>query len=1103
MKVRSFIFCVPAFLLLLISCRKDPVLFELIPAQESGVSFRNDLGFDPKFNIYTYRNYYNGGGVAIGDINNDGLPDIYVTGNLVPNKLYLNKGNFQFEDITEKAGVAGTRAWSTGVTMVDINGDGLLDIYVCNSGDITGDNKQNELFINNGDLTFTESAEAYGLADQGFSTHAVFFDYDKDGDLDVYLLNNSYQSIGSFNLMKNIRDVRDSVGGDKLYRNDGGKFVDVSAEAGIYGSVIGFGLGATVGDVNGNGWPDLFISNDFFEMDYLYINNQDGTFTEVLQESMPSISAASMGADMADINNNGRPDIFVTDMLPEPDARRKQVTLFENWDKISYNVTHGYHYQYTRNMLHFNNGDGTFSDIGRLAGVEATDWSWAPLIFDMDNDGWKDIFVANGIYQDITDLDYLNFIDDPKTKKQIISKQGVDYKALVDPIPITPVPNYAFHNQGNLRFVNKAKDWGLGTPMHSNGSAYGDLNNDGTLDLVINNVNDQLMIYKNNARTLYPKNNFIKLNLKGEGMNTYAVGAQVHIKAGEDYYYQEQMPTRGFQSSVDPVLIVGVGHHTTLDEVRIKWPDFKETVLRNVLVNQVLEVLQKDAGQVKPPEPSILNNKYFKDITADELLDFRHKENDFVDFDRDRLIYHMLSTQGPKMAVSDINGDGLDDIYFCGAKDQPGKLFIQNKSGGFELHPDQTVFESDARSEDVNAVFVDVNNDGFPDLLVASGGNEFGFGTFLLRDRLYINDGTGSFSKSTEGDFTERANNTAVIRSFDLNGNGFKDVFTGSRILPFQYGLPADGFIYLNDGKGNLLDKTDEIAPELKKLGMITDAVWADYDGDGDEDLIITGQWMGIEIFENNGGKLTRKTEALGLNQFMGWWNTIIAEDMNGDGLVDFILGNHGLNSRFKASKDQPVVMLVKDFDQNGTIEHIYARYIGDKIFPYALKHDMVAQMPGLKKNFLKYEQYNSKSVDEIFTTDQLEGATRHEANYLESAILINRGGGEFELKALPVEAQFSPVFGIYAEDFDGDGHIDILLGGNFYEAKPEAGRYDAGYGLLLKGKGNFEFEPILQGKSGFFVKGAIRQILPVNTSAGRLIIVTLNDDRVRVFKPQ
>jgi enediyne biosynthesis protein E4 len=1092
-----------ALLILLCACKNteeviELTLFERLTPEQTGIDFRNDLTFDKAFNIFTYRNYFNGGGVAIGDINNDGLPDIYFTSNLGQNKLYLNKGNFQFEDITFKAGVAGTRAWSTGVAMADVNGDGLLDIYVCNSGDVKGDNKQNELFINNGDMTFTERAEEFGLADQGFSTHAVFFDFDNDGDLDVYLLNNSYKAIGSFNLMQNIRPVRDEVGGDKLFRNDGNKFTDVSEEAGIYGSLIGFGLGVTVGDVNNDGWMDIFISNDFFERDYLYINNKNGTFSEVLEQSMPSISAASMGADMADINNDGWMDIFVTDMLPEDDKRLKQVTTFENWDKFTYNFTHGYHYQLTRNMLHMNNGNGTFSDISRLAGVEATDWSWAALIFDMDNDGHKDVYIANGIYKDITDLDYLNFIDDPQVKRKIITKDGVDYEALIDPIPVNPVPNYAFHNQGNLRFVNKASKWGLGEPLHSNGAAYADLNNDGTLDLVVNNVNNEAHIYRNRLNEINPAHKYLKFKLQGEDRNLWAIGTRIEVKAGDKKYIVEQMPNRGFQSSVDPLLHLGLGTFDVVDEILVKWSNGKITVLKNVETNQTLNLKQSEATII-PIEEELIINQIFNDITAQGLLKFQHKENVFVDFDRDRLTYHMLSTQGPALTTGDINGDGLEDVFVGGAKGQSGQIFIQDRQGRFNLHKSNAI-EADANAEDVEAIFIDIDNDGDLDLLVASGGNEFSVSAPELRDRLYINDGKGNFTKSEQTVFNALRNITGNIAAGDYDNDGYTDLFVGSRAVPFYYGIPANAYI-LRNNNGEFTDVTTAIAPELKELGLITSALWSDYDNDGDLDLIIVGEWLAIEVFENQNGFFRRVTSDLGLSQYTGWWNTIIEADINKDGKPDYLLGNHGLNSRFKTSDDQQIVLYVNDFDANGTIDHIYGKQRNNQVYPFLLKHDLVMQIPSLKKEYLKFENYNNKYLSQIFSPQQLENSIKHEARYMQSAVLLNVGNGKFTLKALPVEAQLAPVYGIHATDIDGDGWIDLILGGNLYEVKPEAGRYDASYGMYLKNTGNGDFVAVPGRKSGLSVKGAIRQIKSIQTASGKFLLIALNNDELKVIR--
>ena len=1076
---------------LLNSCAPKPekavTLFEDLPSDSTGVDFKNDLSFNEDFNIFTYRNFYNGGGVAIGDVNNDGLADLYFTANLGPNKLYLNKGDFKFEDVTEKAGVAGTRAWSTGVAMADVNGDGFLDIYVCNSGDISGDNKQNELFINQGNGTFKEMAAAYGLADQGFSTHAVFFDYDKDGDLDVYLLNNSYQAIGTFNKMQNERPKRDPVGGDKLFRNDGEKFTDVSEEAGIYGSVIGFGLGITIGDVNQDTWLDIFISNDFFERDYLYINNQDGTFTESLESHMRSISAASMGADIADLNGDGLLDIFVTDMLPEPSTRLKQVTTFENWDKFQFNKTHGYHYQFSRNMLHVNNGDGTFSEMGRLANVEATDWSWGALLFDMDNDGKRDIFVANGIYQDITDLDYLNFIDDEQTKRKIISEEGVDFKALVDPIPVNPVPNYAFRNLGNLQFENVADQWGLGLPIHSNGSAYGDLNNDGTLDLVVNNVNKPAQIFRNQGKTLQPENHSIQFQLVGKGKNTAAIGTQIQVKAGDQLFYTEQMPNRGFQSSVDPKITIGLGPITTLDEIRVLWPDGSYTELKNQKANQLLTLKWEEAQKL--PEgvsffPASVSPRFAK--VQNQGLDFAHVENEFVDFDRDRLTYHMFSTEGPAFAKADINGDGLDDLFFGGAKTYPGKIYLAQPNGKF-VEKAQPDLVADALSEDTDAAFFDADGDGDQDLFVTSGGNESGFGSLDLTDRLYLNDGKGNFSKGFYTGMMGVFGSSSVVEVLDMNGDGALDLFVGGRLVPFTYGAPADSQLWINDGKGSFSEQSATFAPELKALGMVTDAKVLDYDGDGKQDLVVVGEWMAPTFFRNTGNKLEKAT-ITGMEQLKGWYRTLEVGDFNGDGKPDLALGNQGLNTRMKGSVSNPIRMYLNDFDQNGAIEQIYTQQVGEVQVPYTLKHELEKQVPSIKKKYIRYADYNDQSLSDIFPKEVIDRSIVQEMNHLQSGLLINVGNGTFEWKAFPVEAQKTWIFAIQSMDLNGDGIEDLLLGGNLSHVKPEIGKYDAGYGEILLGKGDGTFTFWPNRIHGLKLEGDVRAFSPLGKN--QLLVV-------------
>jgi hypothetical protein len=1093
----------------LISCdsktENSITIFELLSSEKTKIDFENNISYTNEFNIYTYRNFYNGGGVGLGDVNNDGLLDVYLTANQLPNRLYINKGNFVFEDVTETAKLSGNRAWSTGVSMVDINSDGWLDIYVCNSGDVNGDNRQNEFFINNGDGTFSEKAEQMRLADSGLSTHAAFFDYDKDGDLDVYLLNNSFTAVSTFNFQKKSRDKRDDKGGDKLFRNDSGKFIDVSKEAGIFGSEIGFGLGVSVADLDKDGWLDLYISNDFFERDYIYMNNGDGTFSEDLENQMRSTSLSSMGSDVADINADGLPEIFVTDMLAKSDDRYKTTMTFENWDKYQYNFKNGYYRQNTRNTLHLNNGISfgnklTFSEVGRLAGVEATDWSWSALITDFDNDGHKDLFVANGLAQDIHDQDYLNFISDEEIKKMIVKKNGVDYKKLVELVPVERISNYVYAGDSNLGFKNVANSWGLDTPSHSSGSAYGDLDNDGDLDLIVNNINMPPFIYKNKSTELLKENNYLKVKLIGEKNNINAVGAKVTIKSDEQIFYLEQSPNRGFQSTVDNIIHFGLGEISIIDSLIVDWYYGKRSVLTDILVNQIVVI--DENGAQKPEDKLEQKNikSIFKNVSETIDLDYSHVENTYVDFDRDRLLYHMRSTEGPKLDVGDVNNDGLMDFYIGGAKNSAGKLFLNIGRNKYKSS-NEDLFEKDKQSEDSQVVFFDADNDGDIDLYVSSGGVEFSNSSYALFDRLYINDGFGEFTRSSQLLPTSNPESTSVVLPNDFDKDGDLDLFVGIRLKPGSIGVPQNGYILENNGKGEFNDITLKSAPDMIGLGMITDAKWADFDNDNDYDLIIVGEWMGIKLFENDNLNFTEISKKVGLKNTSGWWNRIASSDIDNDGDIDFIVGNHGLNSRFKASVDEPISCYINDFDNNGSIEQIVSSYNKGKSYPLVLRHDLIKQLPYLKKKYVYYNNYKGQTIEDIFTSDELKNSIVHEVTMLESVILQNNGKGSFKIKPLPKETQFAPIYAISVSDFDKDGVIDLVLGGNLYNVKPEIGSYDASYGQLLKGNGNCNFTVYSIDESGLYLDGQIRDLKIIKHKNNDLLIVSKNNSTVDFYQ--
>jgi hypothetical protein len=1076
-------------------------LFELLGPEATGVTFVNELPESPEFNILNYLYYYNGGGVAAGDIDNDGLPDLYFTSNLGPDKLYLNKGSYRFEDITEQAGTPGPEGWSSGVTMADVNGDGFLDIYVSAVHYLTM-NGRNVLYVNNGDRTFTDRTKEYGLEHAGYSTQAAFFDYDADGDLDMYLLNHSThleRSISS----KPQREGRHPRAGDKLFRNERNRFVDVSEEAGIYGGVEGYGLGVVASDFNLDGCPDLFIANDFQENDFLYINKCDGTFTESIATAMGHTSRFSMGVDAADYNNDGRPDLIVLDMLPEREEILKSSANAESFNIYDLKVKAGYHPQFARNTLQLNRGRGRFSEIGYLAGVYATDWSWAPLFADLDNDGDKDLFVTNGIYRRPNDLDYINYVSNEAVQKTLamslpdrLTEQSL---SLIDRMPRVPLAKFAYRNNGDLTFTNVASEWGLAQPGFSNGAVYVDLNNSGALDLVVNSVNAPAQIYRNRSRET-TGHHYLGVRLQGLGRNTSGIGTKVLITHGGRRQMLEQMPTRGFQSSVDQRLHFGLGASERVDSLLVIWPDGRYQMLTGVGADQTITVSQSE-GQGRYLYPKTASAPLFEDITSNVPLDYAHRENTFFDYNREPLIPHRLSTEGPALAVGDVNGDGLDDIYAGGAKWQPGRLLVQQRDGRFRPASEK-VFAADSLAEDVDAAFFDADGDSDLDLYVVSGGNEFWGEDEALRDRLYMNDGRGNFHRATDALPAFYENGSCVIPG-DFNGDGHVDLFVGSRVVARKYGLTPRSHLLENDGKGRFIDVTREKARDVAEAGMVTSAAWTDYDGDGDLDLIVVGEWMPVRVFRQEQGKFVDRTDPAGFAGTNGWWNSLTTADVNGDGRSDLVLGNLGLNSYIRATAEQPARLYVHDFFQNDALEQILTFYKHGVSFPMAGRDELLRLMPPLRSKYPSYASFGASRVEQIFPSSDLGEATVLEAKLFASAVALNKGNGTFAIEALPIEAQFAPVYAALADDYDGDGRTDLLLGGNFDGVTPVRGRYDASYGLLLRGDGAGRFASVDLEEAGLVIQGLVRDMELVRRPNGdRVIVVARNNDRLQLLRP-
>jgi hypothetical protein len=1050
-------------------------LFTLLAPEQTNIHFQNTLTEGLNTNILMYEYFYNGGGVAAGDFNNDGLTDLYFTSNMGDNALYLNRGNMQFEDVTAICGAGGRPGpWKTGVSVADVNGDGRLDIYLCYSGAMPAQKRVNQLFINTGNDSrgipiFLEKGAEYGLNTTGFSNQAYFFDYDKDGDLDMLLLNHNPKNLPILNEQSTAELLKkdNPEKGLRLFKQTNGHFEDVTARSGINGSELSYGLGLGISDFNGDGWPDFYVSNDYSVPDYLYINNGNGTFSNKLQDCIRHTSQFSMGNDVSDINNDGLPDIFTLDMLPEDNHRQKLLLAPDNYSKFDLNVRSGFYYQYMRNMLQLNNGNGSFSEIGQLAGISNTDWSWSALFADYDNDGWKDLYVTNGYRRDYTNLDFINYINEYAQEKGRLQRE--DVMKIIGKMPSSDIVNYIFRNKHGASFENKQADWGITQVSNSNGALYADLDNDGDLDLVVNNINQPAFVYRNESRQ-QNKNHYLQVKLAGDSPNTQGLGARLSLYKNDMLQTLEQNPARGYLSTVGFTLHFGLAGAAAADSLIVTWNSGKTQKLYNVKTDQLLTLYEKDAHAKPPHIPAV--KSWFSEVKSPVV--YQPAPQVINDFDRQPLLISQFSWQGPCMRKADVNKDGLDDILIGGLPGQAVALYLQQKDGTF-AEKKIPAFEQDKAFITSDIAVFDANGDGYPDIYCASGGyHNLTENDSLLQDRIYLNDGKNSFRKDDAALPVMRGSKSCV-RVHDVNGDGIPDLFVGGRVVPGRYPEAPRSFILVNDGKGHFTDKTEVICPALKNPGMITDACWVDLNGDKKEELVITGEWMTVLVFEVKGGRMYEVTTQYFTQPLRGWWNTIQTGDFNGDGKPDLVIGNMGLNAQFHASAKEPLEMYYADFDNNGSVDPIFSFYIQGKRYPFITRDELVTQLPSLRKRFSDYKSYADITTDDLFSSGELKSAGHLVADYLATTLFLSAKDGKFSIAALPEEVQYSPVSVIVPIDFNKDGNTDLLFCGNNSHTKIRLGKFDANYGALLEGDGHGHFRYVKQKKSGFDLRGDVR----------------------------